>query len=188
MKTNTKPLLLIALAAITFIGLSFANELSDSYNSPSADEQSKMLTIGDKAPELSFKDPSGNTRSLSDLKGKIVLIDFWASWCRPCRMENPNVVKTYNKYKSAQFKDAKGFEVLSVSLDRNKTDWERAIKADNLSWENHVSDLKFWQSAAAAKYNVNAIPATFLVDGDGVIIAKNLRGNALDRALEKLTE
>ena len=184
MKLFRKPAFIIALGAISFIGLSFGEEFHQTF----AKKQTQVLHIGDKAPELSFKDPDGNIRSLSDLRGKVVLIDFWASWCRPCRMENPNLVKTYKKYKDANFKNADGFEIYSVSLDRNKTDWTRAIEQDNLTWDNHVSDLKFWQSEAASKYNVNAIPATFLVDAEGTIIAKDLRGATLDRTLEKLTE
>ncbi len=151
-----------------------------------APEQMASLNVGDKAPELAFKDPDGTIRKLSDLKGKLVLIDFWASWCRPCRAENPNVVRTYNTFKSKQFKNGKGFEIFSVSLDQNKNSWEQAIKQDGLVWENHVSDLQFWRSEGARIYNVNSIPATFLVDGDGVIIAKNLRGKALENTLKSL--
>jgi len=123
-----------------------------------AEEQMAALGIGDKAPEIAMRDPQGNVRKLSDLRGKVVLIDFWASWCRPCRMENPNVVKTYNEYKDVRFKNGDGFEVFSVSLDQNKTAWEAGIKQDGLVWENHVSDLQYWRNAAAQTYGVNSIP------------------------------
>ncbi len=154
--------------------------------SADAPDQMATLNVGDKAPELAFKDPDGKVRKLSDLKGKLVLIDFWASWCRPCRAENPNVVRTYNMYKDKQYKNGKGFEIFSVSLDQNKNSWVQAIQQDGLVWENHVSDLQFWNSKGARIYNVNSIPATFLIDGDGVIIAKNLRGKALENTLKSL--
>jgi peroxiredoxin len=134
-------------------------------------------SMGEPAPEIAIADTTGKTLFLSSLKGKIVLIDFWASWCRPCRMENPNVVKAYDKYKEA------GFTVFSISLDDNKANWVRAIKADNLKWTSHVSELKGWQSAAAKLYGVNGIPATFLIDREGRIIGKNLRGEALEAKL-----
>lgn len=186
MKFLRKPATIIILAGLSFAGLSFGEKYHQILDNDMF--QNRLLSIGDKAPDISLPDPDGNTRKLSDLRGKIVLVDFWASWCRPCRVENPNLVKTYQKFNGANFKNAKGFEIYSVSLDRSKADWERAIKADKLTWENHVSDLKFWKSQAAALYNVNAIPATYLVDAEGVIIAKDLRGGALDRTLEKLAQ
>jgi peroxiredoxin len=136
--------------------------------------------IGAMAPDLAFSNPEGKILKLSDLRGKVVLLDFWASWCRPCRMENPNVVKDYHKYHE------KGFEVFSVSLDKDKNSWLKAIQDDGLIWPNHVSDLKYWSSEAAAIYGVTSIPATFLIGKDGRIIAKNLRGEALGSALEEL--
>lgn len=136
--------------------------------------------IGSMAPELAFPNPDGKILKLSDLRGKVVLVDFWAAWCRPCRMENPNVVKEYHHYKD------KGFEVFSVSLDRDKASWLKAIQDDGLVWPNHVSDLKYWSSEAAAIYGVTSIPATFLIGKDGRIIAKNLRGEALSNALKQL--
>ncbi|MCQ2265909.1 MAG: TlpA family protein disulfide reductase, partial [Bacteroidales bacterium] len=137
-------------------------------------------SIGAIAPDLAFPDPSGQIRKLSDLRGKVVLLDFWASWCRPCRGENPHVVAMYHKYHD------KGFEVFSVSLDRDKANWEKAIMADGLIWPNHVSDLKYWSSEAARIYGVSSIPCTFLLDQNGRIIAKNLRGESLAKALEQL--
>ena len=142
-------------------------------------------SVGNKAPELKFKSPEGKEIALSDLKGKMVLIDFWASWCSPCRRENPTVVKAYNKFKGENFKDGKGFTVYGVSLDKSKDAWIKAIKADGLVWENQVSDLKHWQSEGAKIYKVRGIPSNFLVDGNGIIVAKNLRGNNLIQTLEK---
>ena len=135
---------------------------------------------GSIAPELEFSDPDGKVRKLSDLRGKVVLIDFWASWCGPCRRENPHVVSMYAKYHD------RGFEVFSVSLDNNKDRWKDAIAKDGLVWPNHVSDLRGWSSAAAKLYGVSSIPSTFLVDKDGRIIAKGLRGEQLTAVLEQI--
>jgi thiol-disulfide isomerase/thioredoxin len=133
------------------------------------------FAIGKVAPDFEELKSDGKSKmKLSDLKGKVVLIDFWASWCGPCRKENPNVVKTYEKYKDA------GFTVMSVSLDSDKGKWLQAIKDDGLVWPNHVSDLGGWQSKVARKYNIGSIPQTFLLDREGNIIASNLRGSALE--------
>ena len=136
------------------------------------------VDVGTEAPEIEMKTPADKNLALSSLRGKYVLIDFWASWCGPCRKENPNVVRIYYKFKD------KGFDIFSVSLDQEKDPWVKAIEKDGLTW-NHVSDLQFWNSAAAAAYGVQGIPATFLLDKEGKIIAKNLRGEELER---KLTE
>jgi thiol-disulfide isomerase/thioredoxin len=134
---------------------------------------------GAMAPEINLATPEGSNLALSSLRGKYVLIDFWASWCGPCRRENPNVVKTYAAYKD------KGFEIYGVSLDQDREAWLKAIEKDQLVWK-HVSDLKYWSSAGAQAYQVNSIPQTFLLDKEGRILAKGLRGVALDQYLAQL--
>ncbi len=138
------------------------------------------LRQGAEAPEIALPNPQGKVMKLSSLRGKYVLIDFWASWCRPCRAENPNVVALYNKY------HPKGFDIFSVSLDNNKSNWENGIQSDGLIWENHVSDLKQWQSEVVPLYGISGIPFTVLIDKNGKVIATGLRGDSLRVKLEEL--
>jgi peroxiredoxin len=143
------------------------------------DANMTSVKIGQEAPEFSLPDPSGKKISLSSFRGKYVLIDFWASWCKPCRMENPNVVKAYNEFKN------KNFTVLGVSLDKKKEAWMDAIKTDGLTW-THVSDLQFWESAVVPLYGINSIPTNMLLDPQGKVVAIGLRGEALDAKLKEL--
>ena len=140
---------------------------------------SASMLPGAEAPDFTMNTPEDQPLSLKDLRGKVLLIDFWASWCGPCRRENPNVVKAYNKYHE------KGFDVLGVSLDKDKKRWLDAIEKDGLIW-HHVSDLKGWANAAAQLYGVRSIPHTVLLDKDGKIIARNLRGAALEQKLAEI--
>jgi len=166
--------------------VNLADKLTKSY--PNSDwvkdfdknvQSAKKTAVGQAAPEIELETPEGTKLALSSLKGKYVLIDFWASWCRPCRMENPNVVKVYQKYKD------KGFEILGVSLDADKDKWLKAISDDGLTWK-HISDLKQWQSSVVPLYGIEGIPMTVLLDKDGKILAKNLRGEALEQKLASL--
>ena len=137
------------------------------------------VETGKPAPDFSAATPDGKKMSLKEAMGKVTVIDFWASWCKPCRMENPNVVALYNEYHS------QGLNIIGVSLDKDGDKWKEAIAADKLTW-NHVSNLKHWDEPIAKQYGVQSIPATFILDANGKIVAKDLRGDALKAKVQEL--
>lgn len=179
------------LEALKMVASSYAKTYKESPISASIKAQVDEIEAGmvafkesssgtKSAPEINLTNPDGKMMKLSSLKGNIVLVDFWASWCRPCRAENPNVVRLYKQYKS------KGFTVFSVSLDEDATAWKRAIEADGLIWPNHVSDLKGWQTPYTGIYGFNSIPYTVLLNRQGKIIGVNLRGEKLEQKLKEI--
>lgn len=160
-----------------------AKEYPDNYYVKRLGDRLKGVVLpGMEAPEIAMPDTEGKERKLSDLRGQVVLIDFWASWCGPCRRENPNVVRLYEKYHD------QGFEIFSVSLDKDREAWLKAIRDDRLSWPNHVSDLNGWTSSGGKSYGIRSVPSTVLVDREGKVVARNLRGSDLERKLEQLFE
>jgi len=146
--------------------------------------QSIGLEPGNKSPEIKLPTIKGDTVALSSLKGKLVLIDFWATWCSPCVAEQAELAKLYNKYKQSTFTNGKGFEIYGVSLDAKKSSWENFITTNKINWIQ-VSDLKFWRSPVAKTYNIQALPFNILMDGNGIIVAKNLHGIDLEKGIAR---
>ena len=146
--------------------------------------QSTGLEPGNKSPEIKLPNTKGDTVALSSLKGKLVLIDFWGTWCSPCVAEQSELVKLYHKYKQSTFTNGKGFEIYGVSLDSKKSNWENFIVTNKINWIQ-VSDLKYWRSPVAKTYNIQGLPFNMLIDGNGIILAKNLHGIDLEKGIAR---
>jgi len=190
---NTRIIITLVAAALAFQGCKNTTTqnsgTAESYTvPPEIKEIPTGTTVGLRAPEIELPDTSGEMHTLSSLQGKLVLVDFWAAWCNPCRMENPHLVKVYDKYNDVSFTKGDGFEILSVSLDRNEDAWKNAISQDGLDWPYMLGDMKAARSEPVQEYGIQMIPANYLLDKNGVIIATNLRGDALEEKLASLVE